>query len=291
MHRCLSTPDRRAPVPSPQPGSVPGGLRTIICVSSSIGPRWLAWVLLGYGLLEIPWVIYLVFFQDRSGTADHTHLASLGMSLGAVGLALVTAWAGWRGRPWLAVPAVMTATWLAATVFFAVVLSAVHIIWAGLVGAVVAALVASNALRRQRVAAWQPMVLVLIAIVLVANLGYTLARTQTSFDADHLRILVVLYDSAEVAALLGLGLSLRRGTARAAVVFGSAGIVLFTIDAFVNIVVVPGGQAFVAAVFYAIVGEVPSIAMCTAGTVLALRRWRSSFTHVSVPQQVPPGVA
>jgi len=36
---------------------------------------------------------------------------------------------------------------------------------------------------------------------------------------------------------------------------------------------VPPGQAFVAALFYAVVGEVPSIAMCVGAVVLAMRRW------------------
>jgi len=116
-------------------------------------------------------------------------------------------------------------------------------------------------------------VLFAVAAVMALRLALTFTGTGTSIAADHLRLLVVLYDTAEVVALLGLGLSLRAGRARAGIVFGSMGIVLFFLDAFVNIVVVPSGQAFVAALFYAVVGEVPSIAMCVGAVVLAMRRW------------------
>ena len=114
---------------------------------------------------------------------------------------------------------------------------------------------------------------------------HIVAATTTTLDADHLRLLVVLYDSAEVASLLGLGLSLRAVAARAAIAFGSAGAVLFFLDAYINVVVVPAGQAFVAAIFYAVVGEFPSIAMCVAGVVLAMRRWHP--THASPSQPAP----
>ncbi len=240
-----------------------------------IGPRWLTLVILAFGVLEIPWVIYLVFFQVREGTAAHTHLAALGLVGGGASLAVWTAALLWSSRRLAAVVATMAATWMGANLFFGLTLSAVPVILATIPGLAVAAVAARGVLRdpAHPPARWQPMLLVLVAGVLVAHLVLTLTATGTSVAADHLRLLVVLYDTAEVAALLGLGLSLRAGNARAAIVFGSMGVVLFFLDAFVNVVVVPGGQAFVAALFYAVVGEIPSIAMCVGAVVLAMRRW------------------
>ncbi len=56
---------------------------------------------------------------------------------------------------------------------------------------------------------------------------------------------------------------MRAGTGTA-IVLGSMGMVLFLLDAFVNVVVVSEGPAFIAAVFFAVVGEFPSIAMSAA---------------------------
>lgn len=247
--------------------------RTIDCVRNPIGPRWLTWIVLAYGLLEIPWVIYLAFFQVRTGTAQHTHLAALGLAGFGALVALVAAWALLRDGRWAPVAAVAAATWLAVGLFFGLVVSSLHVVWAGIPGATVAGVGAWFALRQRRCPRWIPVVLAVVAVFLLLNLTRVVGQTSTSLDADHLRILIVLYDSAEVASLLGLGLSLRAGAARAAIAFGSAGAVLFFLDAYINVVVVPGGQAFIAAVFYAVVGEFPSIAMCIAGVVLAMRRW------------------
>ncbi len=249
-----------------------------------IGPRWLIWLILAYGLLEIPWVVYLMFSQVTEATAHHARLAALGLYGGAAILSVVTAWGVLRTSRLLAVVSVMTSTWLAAGVFLSLVISSLTVVWAALVGAVTAALVALRSLGTGRTPRWSAPVLLVVTVVLAVHLSLTVAESPARLDADHLRLLVVLYDSAEVAALLGLGLSLHRGAARAAIVFGSAGMVLFVLDAFVNIVAVPSGQAFTAAVFYAIVGEVPSLLMCSAGVVLAMRSWNRS-------QIVGPGVA
>ena len=258
-------------------------------MSERIGPRWLTWVILGYGLLEIPWVVYLVFFQARSGTADHTHLVALGLYGGGAVVALWAALANWRQSRLAAVSAVMAATWLAAGVFLAVVLSAVPVVWWGLPGAVIAAMLARRALHDQPVTPWLSAGLAAVSGVLLVHLTLILADTSTHIHADHLRLLVVLYDSCEVAALLGLGWSLHRGAPRAAIVFGSAGVVLFLLDAYVNVVVVPSGPAFTAALFYAIVGELPSIAMCAAGAALAMRRWQPLSRPVrTVPRASVP---
>lgn len=252
-----------------------------------IGPRWLTWIILLYGLLEIPWVIYLIFFQVRTGTAQHTHLAALGLAGFAAVVSLIAGWGLLRDTRWAAVAAAGAATWLAVGLFFGVVVSSVHVVWAGIPGTVVAGLGAWYVLRERPCPRWIPAVLAVVAVFLLVNLTRVVAQTSTTVDADHLRILIVLYDSAEVAALLGLGLSLRSGAARAAIAFGSAGAVLFFLDAYINVVVVPPGQAFVAAVFYAVAGEFPSIAMCVAGVVLAMRRWQPAPASRPQPAALP----
>ncbi len=240
-----------------------------------IGPKWLTWIILAYGVLEIPWVVYLLFFQQRTGTAEHTHLAAIGLAgFGAV-VSLVAAGALLREVRWATVAAISAATWLGVGLFFGVVISTLHVIWATLPGAIAAALGGWFALQQRSCPRWIPAVLAVVAVFLLLNLTRVFTQTSTSIDADHLRLLIVVYDSAEAAALLGLGLSLRSGAARAAIAFGSAGTVLFFLDAYLNVVVVPSGQALAAAIFYAVVGELPSIAMCSAGVVLAMRRWQA----------------
>jgi hypothetical protein len=244
-------------------------------VSTRIGPKWLTWIILAYGILEIPWVIYLGFFQQRTGTAEHTHLAALGLAGFGALAALIASWALLRDLTWAAVAALAAATWLAVGLFFGVVVSSIHVIWAGIPGTVVAIAGAWLVLFERRCPPWIPAVLAIVAVFLVLNLTRVVTQTDTSVDADHLRLLIVAYDSAEVASLLGLGLSLRSGAARAAIAFGTVGAVLFFLDAYINVVVVPPGQALAAAILYAVIGELPSIAMCVAAVVLAMRRWHA----------------
>jgi hypothetical protein len=180
-------------------------------VRTRIGPSWLIVLTLGYGILEIAWVLYLLFFQDRSGTAHHAHLAAAGLASGGSALAVLTAALVLRSRPWALVAAVMTATWLAATLFLALVLTHVAVIYASLPGILAAVVITHSLLLERwphRVWAW---LLVAVAALLLVHLGFVLTSTGTTFHADRLRLLIVLYDSAEVAALLGLGSPCGRG--------------------------------------------------------------------------------
>ena len=129
-----------------------------------IGPRWLPLIILAFGLLEIPWVIYLLFFQERTGTAQHTHLAVLGLSGGAALLAVMAGLRLWQARPCAAPLSVMTAN-----LYFAMVLSAVPVVAATVVGFVVAAISAGAVLRDpdERPARWQPLVLFAVAAVMM----------------------------------------------------------------------------------------------------------------------------
>ncbi len=64
---------------------------------AAIGPKWLILLILTFGVLEIPWVGYLFFFQAPEGVAQHTHVAAAGLIGGS---AVLAAWP--PSRPWLA---------------------------------------------------------------------------------------------------------------------------------------------------------------------------------------------
>lgn len=246
-------------------------------MSERLGPRWLAWITLLYGILEIPWVIALIFFQQRTGTAYHSHLIAIGLSGVSAVIAVLLAVGLWRGWAQVPVLAVMSATLLGTGLGLGFLLSELHVMLAGVVGIVVAILAARQALRHGTFTS-TPLaaIMALVAGFSLFHLWSTVSSTPPSFPADHLRALVVLFDTAETVALIGLGWALLKGRARPAIVFGSMGVVLFLIDAWVNILGVPPGQEFVAALFYAVVGELPATAMSAAGLILGLRRWRES---------------
>jgi hypothetical protein len=65
-----------------------------------------------------------------------------------------------------------------------------------------------------------------------------------------------------------------RNQPASAIFFGSAGIVLFLGDAWLNLVLVPAGPALIAAILYAVVGEIPSTAMCAMTVIIGYRYWR-----------------
>lgn len=263
-----------------------------------IGPRWLMWGLLVFGVAEIPWVVYLAFFQVKTATAYHVRLASLGIAGVTIVLCLLAAVMLLRRRLLAAHASVATATALtgsavlvalAPTFNYASALDyavgPVALAVPGVAAAVVAAVATlTGRWDTPRTRGVVAAVLVVVAAGLVAHLWRTANAALTQVDADHLRLLVVLLDTSEVVALLGAGLALRQGSARWVVVFGSMGLVLFPGDAWTNIVFVGPGPQFVAAIFYAVVGEGPSTAMCLYAVVLATRRLTESA-------QTPRGVA
>ena len=245
---------------------------------SGIGPRWLAWLMILFAALEVPWVIYLAFFQVRTGVAYHTHLAALGMTAATIGVSAAATVGLWRGKRSTPVVATMAATMFLAGGVLTVLVSALNPLWLALPG-LAAALTASYRTLRlerfaQRVDRGLAGVLALVGVGLALRLVVTFAASATEVPADHLRALVVLLDTGEVIALAGAGLGLLRGEPRAAIFFGSAGIVLFLGDAWTNIVLVPPGPAFTAALVYAVVGEFPSAAMCIGAVTLSMRVWQ-----------------
>lgn len=266
--------------PEPSPGPTTWWRR-----APAIGPRWLMWGLLLFGAAEIPWVLYLAFFQQRTATAYHVRLAALGIATVTIMLCVLAAIMLLRRRLIGAHFSVAAATAMtggavlvalaptfdyASALDFAIgpVAVAVPGVAAAGIGAVATLTGRWDSDRTRIVIA---AVLMLVAAALAAHLWRTVHADLTQVDASHLRLLVVLLDTSEVVALLGAGLALRHGSARWAVVFASMGLVLFPGDAWTNIVFVGPGPQFVAAIFYAVVGEGPSTVMCAYAVVLATR--------------------
>ncbi|MEZ5186911.1 MAG: hypothetical protein R2720_14300 [Candidatus Nanopelagicales bacterium] len=246
---------------------------------SGIGPRWLAWLMILFAGLEVPWLIYLALFQVRTGTAYHTHLAALGMTVATVAASVTAAVGLWRGKRWTPVAATMAATMFLAGGVLTSLVSVLNPLWIAVPGMAAALTASYRTLRLGRsgptVDRWLAAALALVAAGLVIRLATMFTSTATEVPANHLRALVVLLDTGEVIALAGAGLGLLRRQPRIAIFFGSAGIVLFSGDAWANIVLVPPGPAFTAALFYAVVGELPSTVMCIAAVALSLRIWRA----------------
>lgn len=259
-----------------------------------IGPRWLAWLLFGFAVVEVPWVVYLALFQVRTGTAHHVQLAALGMGAATIATLTIAAVGLWLGKRWTPVPVTMAATMLLAGGVLTVLVSSLNPVYVALPGVLAALAGSYRSLRGERFAQptdrWLAALLAVIALVLVIRLGIMLAVVPATLPADHLRALVVLLDTGQVLCLAGAGFGLLRTHAQAAVFYGSAGVVLFVGDAWCNLVLVPSGQAFAAAVFYAVVGEIPATAMSAFAVVLAMRvlasdssATRSSAGHALLP--------
>jgi hypothetical protein len=254
---------------------------------AGIGPRWLALLLLAFAALEIPWVVYLAFFQIQSATVYHTHLAAAGVTLGALVGCAVAAGGLWRGAPWTPIATTVAGTMLLSGGVagalavdlpeFAGLNRSVTLLVITVPGAAVAFVASYRALAHKfgrgvdRVFA---VALLTVAGLLLVRLVITFSSTGAELSASHLRLLVVLLDTAEVVALGGAGLALMKDRPAAAIFFGSAGVVLFLGDAWLNLVLVPAGPAFVAAILYAVVGEVPSTAMCAMTVAIGYRHWR-----------------
>ena len=254
---------------------------------AGIGPRWLALLLLAFAALEIPWVVYLAFFQIQSATVYHTHLAAAGVTVGAVVGCVVAARGLWRSSPWTPIATTITGTILLSGGVagalavdlpdYAGLNRSITLLAMAVPGATVAfvasyrTLVRKPGRSRDRVFA---VLLVTLAVLLVVRLLITFDSTGAELSASHLRLLVVLLDTAEVVTLGGSGLALMSNRPAAAIFCGSAGIVLFLGDAWLNLVLVPAGPAFVAAILYAVVGEIPSTAMCAMTVIFGYRYWR-----------------
>ena len=64
-----------------------------------VANKIVSWLVLLFGLLEVPWVIYLAFTQEKTVEANHLRLAALGIRLAGGVLCAWAAYALWRRRP------------------------------------------------------------------------------------------------------------------------------------------------------------------------------------------------
>ncbi|MFM2438614.1 MAG: hypothetical protein RLZ55_1437 [Actinomycetota bacterium] len=251
-----------------------------------VANKVISWLVLLFGLMEVPWVIYLAFTQLTTVEADHLRLAALGIGCGGAVLCAWAAWALWRRHPAGAALAVGSATlslYLGVTMTLTPSLSATDLtgftlfLFITLPGTIAAVAAAYYLLRgggdtHRRVIVVAAVVLGLVAL---AFAGHALAHAvdpQTVGWMSRARAIVVILDTGESMGLIGAGIASLRGHARSALVFSIIAATLLTVDAFANVVGAAPGVAFQQAVFYLLVGEIPSIVLCLLVARAAYRR-------------------
>lgn len=260
------------------------------------------WALILLGAAEIPWVIYLAFTQTVVVQVFHLRLATLGLGGLSATLCAGAAWTVARRGSWAAALCVAAATTLA---FLATVGKLTPSLrTSGLLGSggapllvvlpgVAAAVYAGWVLlarhtpspagmpepapRGLRMAAG---VLALTAVVVAARMVLHVMQWDSEAMATHTRGVIVILDTLEALGLLGAGLASRAGRVRGTLVLATMAGILLVCDAYGNVVMAASGQAFNAALFYLVVGELPSIAACALAV-------RSAQRHLSSDPLVP----
>ncbi|MCW2610870.1 MAG: hypothetical protein QOC93_2847 [Actinomycetota bacterium] len=125
----MSGEERVTPPPTP-PGPPPG--ESLLAGPASPernpltppqGPRWIAPLFAGLGVLTLPWIVFLAFTLPHRATAHHYRLAWVGFDVVLMLALLSTAFLAWRGRRLVIVPAVVTATLLLVDAWFDVLTS------------------------------------------------------------------------------------------------------------------------------------------------------------------------
>lgn len=271
----------------------------------TVAPRLVSWLVLLFGLAEVPWVIYLIFNQQATVEADHLRLASLGLGFGAAILCAGAAWAVLSRRRSAAALCVSAAT---ATLFLAIMVTLspdmetagvqgmLVPLMIAIPGAVAAGLATSHVLHGSAESHRMLMLVsaTVLAVIALSFLVHTTGRLMdegTTVWMSRARAIVVILDTGETVALIGGGLASLRGQARAALVFGAIAATLLTGDAFANVVGAPQGPAFQQAIFYLIVGEIPSIVLSLVVVHSASRRLASSTSPVADEViEIPPAV-
>lgn len=238
-----------------------------------VANRIISWLVLLFGLAEVPWVIYLMFNQDPTVQANHLRLASIGMSLSAAVLCAGTAWLILRKGSVTAAIGVAAAT---LTLFLATMvtlspsmqsqgLAAAITPLATAIPAGIAAIFAATVFLRGTQDARRTLLLIasaVLAVVAVSFLVHTASHAMSSETTGWMsraRAVVVVLDTAESVGLIGAGIASLRGNVRATLVFSVMAATLLSADAYGNVVGAPQGPAQIAALFYLIVGELPSI--------------------------------
>lgn len=81
-------------------------------------PRWVGPVFGMLGLVTVPWVVHLAFTLPAREVAAHYRGAWVGFDVGLIVALLTTAYAGWRGRSHIQIPATVSATLLTVDAWF-----------------------------------------------------------------------------------------------------------------------------------------------------------------------------
>ena len=243
--------------------------------TAPVAPKFVTWLVLLFGLAEVPWVIFLLFNQQTTVEANHLRFASLGLGLAAAALCGGAAWSIWtrrRSAATLCIAATTSTLYLAIMVTLSPDMQATGIdgLYVPLLivipGAIAGGLAASHVLRgsteqHRRVMSVAAAVLALIALsFLVHTIGHLLDESTTGW-MSRARAIVVILDTGETVGLIGAGIASLSGHVRATLVFGVIATTLLVGDAFANVVGAPQGPAFEQALFYLVVGEIPSIVL------------------------------
>lgn len=264
-----------------------------------IAPKFVTWALIIFGAFEIVWVIYLFFNQSRTGQGFHIRLASAGLTAAVAVLCGFTSWMLWTRRGGAAALGIAAAT---VALFGAMIVTLAPSLRSGglvnadfvpLTLAVVAAVggvIGAAAVLRGDADPSKTLVkvaigcLAFVAGAAVIRTGQHLTSNMTSELANHTRGMVVFLDTAETIGLLGAGIASLRGLPKPTFVFATMATALFICDAWVNVVMVPSGPAFQAALVFLFVGELPSIVLCSIAAVWA---WRRINLPASVAESTP----
>ncbi len=243
-----------------------------------VAAKWVTWLLLLFGLSEVPWVVYLLFFQPTTMEAYHLRLTGAGLRFGVAAVSACAAVAAWRRMPratmWTVSAAAAMAMLTAAALLSPGIQANGGTSWRamnpllgtiGTAAAIAASVVLLRTPRAKRSAALVTAVVVLgvLSISWFASGINHLMTTETTELASHARAIVVVLDIAESIGLIGAGWASLRGHVRATLVFGTMAATLLIIDAYTNVVTAEPGPTFWAALVFLFIGEVPS-------TILAL---------------------
>lgn len=266
--------------------------------SAPVANKIVSWLVLLFGLLEVPWVIYLAFTQVTTVEANHLRLASLGIGLGGGVLCAWAAFALWKRRPAggaLAVGAGALTLYLGVSMALSPELAASDLtgytlfLLVAIPGTIAAIFAATNALRgtaevNRRVVVISAVVLLLVALAFVGHALAHAVSPETIGWLSRARGVVVVLDTGESVGLIGAGIASLRGYPRAALVFSVIAATLLTCDAFANVVGAAPGLAAKEAVFYLIVGEIPSIVLCLVVARSAYRKLKPELAASLVQQ-------
>ena len=271
----------------------------------TVAPRLVSWLVLLFGLAEVPWVIYLIFNQQATVEADHLRLCQPGAGIRSrhpvrrcrlVSLEPATLGGGTVrfGRNCDSLLAIMVT--LSPDMETAGVQGMFVLLLIAIPGAVAAGLATSHVLHGSAESHRMLMLVsaTVLAVIALSFLVHTTGRLMdegTTVWMSRARAIVVILDTGETVALIGAGLASLRARRAPHLCSGPSQPHLLTGDAFANVVGAPQGPAFQQAIFYLIVGEIPSIVLSLVVVHSASRRLASSTSPVADEViEIPPAV-